>query len=40
MECAVDLSHGGYHSVGAAKIVAPIGKTFTEAMKELCKSSD
>ncbi len=28
-------SNGGYHYLGAAKILAPIGKAFAEAMAEL-----
>jgi alpha-galactosidase len=31
-------SNGGYHYLGAAKIMAPIGKTFAEAMADLQKS--
>ena len=30
-------SNGGYHYLGAAKIMAPIGKAFAEAMKALIK---
>jgi len=33
------ISNGGYHYLGAAKIMAPIGKAFAEGMKELCKTS-
>ncbi len=29
------VSNGGYHYLGAAKIMAPIGKAFAEAMKSL-----
>jgi Carbohydrate esterase, sialic acid-specific acetylesterase len=29
------VSNGGYHYLGAAKILAPIGKAFAEAMKKL-----
>jgi len=32
------LSNGGYHYLGAAKIMAPIGKTFAEAMVNLQKT--
>ena len=31
------VSHGGYHDLGAAKIMAPIGKAFAEAMVKLQK---
>lgn len=31
------VSNGGYHYLGAAKIIAPIGKAFAEAMAELRK---
>ncbi len=29
------VSNGGYHYLGAAKILAPIGKAFAEAMANL-----
>ena len=29
------ISNGGYHYLGAAKIMAPIGKAFAEAMAKL-----
>ena len=29
------FSNGGYHYLGAAKIMAPIGKAFAEAVNEL-----
>ena len=29
------VSNGGYHYLGAAKIMAPIGKAFAEAMADL-----
>ena len=29
------VSNGGYHYLGAAKIMAPIGKAFAEAMAKL-----
>ena len=31
------VSNGGYHYLGAAKIMAPIGKAFAEAMVKLQK---
>ena len=31
------ISNGGYHSFGAAKIMAPIGKAFADAMVNLQK---
>lgn len=34
------VSNGGYHYLGAAKIMAPIGKAFAEAMANLQKKSD
>lgn len=32
------VSNGGYHYLGAAKIMAPIGKAFAEAMVKLQKT--
>jgi alpha-galactosidase len=32
------VSNGGYHYLGAAKIMAPIGKAFAEAMVSLQKT--
>jgi len=32
------ISNGGYHYLGAAKILAPIGKAFAEAMVNLQKA--
>ena len=32
------VSNGGYHYLGAAKIMAPIGKAFAEAMANLQKT--
>jgi hypothetical protein len=29
------VSNGGYHYLGAAKILAPIGKAFAEALVEI-----
>jgi hypothetical protein len=31
------ISNGGYHYLGAARIMAPIGKAFAEAMMNLQK---
>jgi hypothetical protein len=31
----VRLTNAGYHYLGAAKILAPIGKAFTEEMEKL-----
>ena len=36
----VGVSNGGYHYLGAAKIMAPIGKAFAEAMVNLNTSSE
>jgi hypothetical protein len=33
-------SNGGYHYLGAAKIMAPIGKGFAEAMVDLQKAQE
>jgi len=32
------ISNGGYHCLGTAKIMAPIGKAFAEAMANLQKT--
>ncbi len=32
------ISNGGYHYLGAAKILAPIGKALAEAMADLQKT--
>ena len=34
------ISNGGYHYLGAAKILAPIGKAFAEAMAKLQATKD
>ena len=33
-------SNGGYHYLGAAKIMAPIGKAFADAAQELGKKQN
>ena len=33
--CLKGVSDGGYHYLGAAKIMAPIGKAFAEEMAKL-----
>ena len=35
---SIIVSNGGYHYLGAAKIMAPIGKAFAEAMVSLPKT--
>ena len=32
------ISNGGYHYLGAAKIMAPIGKAMGTAMMKLCET--
>jgi len=34
------VSNGGYHYLGAAKIMAPIGKAFAEAMVNFSKTQE
>jgi hypothetical protein len=33
-----DIANGGYHYLGAARIMAPIGKAFNEAMVNFQKT--
>jgi hypothetical protein len=38
LKCLKGISNGAYHYLGAAKILAPIGRAFAEAMANFQKT--